>query len=190
MITLGQEFTRDCVALENRIGQWSKDLKAKLRAVHKEVGMMWAAGAVKRVPVDTSTLKNRILHNVYIDNQYVYVTEVGTNIPEYPIDLEFGTKWIAKGAVLALGTSTQITDQQAIHIWPAKAGVDFHADYTSVSINTQDERLNLAGNLAGPNKKGGPQEQMPWLRPAFNAIKTIVIDSLNQTMVIPPNPNP
>lgn len=188
MITLGQEFTRDCVALENRIGQWSKDLKAKLRAVHLEVGMRWQAEAIKRVPVDTSTLKQRILKNVYVDNQYVYVTEVGTNIPEYPIDLEFGTKWIARGRVLALGTSTQITDQQAIHMWPAKEADAIKE--TSYSINTNDERLNKTGDLAGPNQKGGPQEQMPWLRPAFNSIKTWVVDSLNQTAVIPPNPNP
>lgn len=185
MIKLGEEFARDCIQLENRIKNWTKELKAKLHAVHREVGARWKAEAVKRVPVDTSTLKQRILNNVYLDQQYIYVTEVGTNVEEYPVYLEFGTEYIARGAVMRLGDSTEITDQQAIHMWPAKEADAIES--TSYSINTNDERLNRVGDLAGAGKvKGGPQEQMPWLRPAFNSIKTWVIDSLNQTIEISP----
>lgn len=188
MIKLGEELSRDCITLERRIGNWSADLKAKLRAVHREVGVRWKGEAVKRVPVDTGFLKSKILSNVYQEQELVYVTEVGTNVPEYPVDLEFGTKYIARGAVLRLGDSTNLTDQDAIHMWPAKQADAIKS--TSYSINTNDERLNKIGELAGANKQGGPQEQMPWLRPAFNSIRQWVIDSLNNVVVVPPNPGP
>ena len=55
--------------------------------------------------------------------------------------VEFGTDRIAGGAVKALGTRPDITDAEAVTDWPAKA-----AD-------------------------GAQREQMPWLRPAFMAIR-------------------
>lgn len=163
MIRLGEELTRDCVSLENRVGNWSKSLKARLKAVHREVGVRWKGEAQRRVPVDTGFLKTKLMHNVYDEQQYVYVTEVGTNIPEYPVYLEFGTRFIAGGAVLALGDSTGLTDQDAIHMWPAKAE-----------------------GLAGMGTGVSSTEQMPYIRPAFNSIREWVIDSLNQTAVVPP----
>lgn len=185
MITLGQQFTRDCVELQNRITNWPEHLKQRLRHVHEVIGVRWKAEAVKRVPVDTSRLKQSIMKNVYLEGGYMYVTEVGTNIEKYPVYLEFGTQYIAKGAVLALGDSTDLTDQEAIHMWPAKAA-DAIAT-TSVAIDAQGNRLNIAGGHAGAGPTlGGPQEQMPWLRPAFNSIKIWVIDSLNAVITAAP----
>ena len=38
----------------------------------------------------------------------------------YPVYVEFGTKYIAGGRVLALGFEPTITDAQAVKFWPAK----------------------------------------------------------------------
>ena len=163
MIRLGEELARDCVSLEARAGNWSKSLKAKLLKVHKQVGARWRDEAQRRVPVDKDTLRARLFHNEYEETQYIYVTEMGTNIPEYPVYLEFGTRFIAGGAVLALGDSTGLTDQDAIHTWPAK-------------------EKGLTGMAAGTNSN----EQMPYIRPAFNSIREWVIERLNSTTVVPP----
>lgn len=167
MIKLGELFAKDLYDLEHRLSKWPDDFKKRLNAVHREIGVRWKSEAIKRVPVDTGFLKSKILNNVYIENTYTYVTEVGTNIPEYPIDLEFGTRYIAGGSVLALGDSTELTDQQAVHMWPAKA----------------EGLIGLTAKQAASNT-----EQMPWLRPSFNFIKTWVIDSLGSVMAVPPAP--
>lgn len=179
-IKLSDQLAKDCVQLENRVSNWTKSLKAKLHRAHRIIGVRWQAEAVKRVPVDTSTLKQRLLKNVYQDSEFIYVTEVGTNVPEYPIYVEFGTRFIARGAVLALGLSTTITDAQAIHTWPAK-----QADEIGKTSFSRDVHGNLWNNPSQFTHAivGGPQEQMPWLRPSFNHIKSWVIDQLNGVLV-------
>lgn len=67
--------------------------------------------------------------------------------------IEFGTKRIAGGAVKNLGTSPAITDADAIKDWPA----------------LQD--------------RGGSGQQMPWLRPAANAILDDAIRAMGEAMV-------
>ncbi len=177
---LSDQLAKDCIQFERRVENWTKSLKAKLEKAHKIIGVRWHAEAVKRVPVDTGTLKTRILRNVYQDGQYIFVTEVGSNVPEYPTYLEFGTRFIAKGAVLRLGLSTDITDQQAIHTWQAKQ--DDEIKKTSFSIDIHGKLWNNPSKFVHAIV-AGPQEQMPWLRPAFNTIKTWVIDQLNGVIV-------
>lgn len=184
MVTkLGMSFAEDCVQLDKRISQWTSDAKKNLKRVHRIVGQRWRAEAVKRVPVEFGTLKERILSNAYEDGQYIFVTEVGTNVVEYPVYLEFGTRFIAKGQVLAIGDSTDITDQQAVHTWPAK---EYEAiAKTSHSINSAGELRNDPSRFVS-QIVAGPQEQMPWLRPAFNSIRIWVIAQLNTTIEPPP----
>lgn len=67
---------------------------------------------------------------------------------EYAKYTEFGTDHIAGGKVKALGTREDVTDAQAIKNWPA-------LDAT-----------------------GGTREQLPWLRPAFMAIREWAIERL------------
>lgn len=182
-IKLSDQLAKDCIQLERRVGNWATSLKSKLKKVHRIVGQRWRTEAVKRVPVDTSTLKQRVISNVYEELGYIFVTEVGSNVPEYPVLLEFGSQFIAKGAVLRLGLSTTITDAQAIHTWPAK-----QEDAIAKTSFSRDVDGNLWNN---PTKfthaiVGGPQEQMPWLRPSFNSIRTWVIDQLNSTLEPPP----
>jgi hypothetical protein len=179
---LGHQFAEDCIQLEKRIGKWSDGATKNLKRVHEIVGVRWKAEAVKRVPVDTSRLKQQINKNVYQDGQFVFVTEVGTNVKDYPIYLEFGTSHIAHGAVLALGTSTEITDAQAIHTWPAK-------EFDAIAKTSHSEK---GGKLYNSSmvQVAGPQEQMPWLRPAFNSIRVWVIDQLNSAIEPPPSQSP
>lgn len=59
----------------------------------------------------------------------------------YAAFIEFGTIHIAGGRVKALGTGAYITDSQAVKSWPALEA------------------------------RGGKRQQMPWLRPAFWAIR-------------------
>lgn len=167
MVKLGELFARDLLTLEHRLNKWPDDFRQRLLKVHKQISSKWQDEAKRRVPRDVGTLEKMILKNTYAEDKYTYVSEVGTNIPEYPVYLEFGTRYIAQGAVLALGDSTELTDQDAVHMWAAKAEGLTGLTAKQASLNT---------------------EQMPWLRPAFNSIRTFVIDSLNGVMTVPPAP--
>lgn len=151
----------DFIALLYR---WSDEGRRQLERAITRAVFRWHAEAVKRVPVDTGRLKNAILHNVYWAGGEL-IGEVGTNVRTYPDYLEFGTKRIAGGRVLALGGSPDITDAMAIHDWAAKDAET--GTMQGVSIDSQGRRRAKSGRFVG----GGGQEQMPWLRPAFNAIR-------------------
>lgn len=66
--------------------------------------------------------------------------------------IEFGTKHIAGGAVEALGAGPEITDSQAVKSWPALFS------------------------------RFGSRQQMPWLRPAFMAIKQKIVQRLQSAL--------
>ncbi len=66
--------------------------------------------------------------------------------------LEYGTEDIAGGKVKALGDSPEITDDQAVKNWPAVDG------------------------------RGGTGQQMPWLRPAVNAIEDWIEDQIEDAL--------
>lgn len=67
---------------------------------------------------------------------------------KYAPYIEFGTDRIAGGRVKALGDDPEIEDGDAVTEWPAKG------------------------------EDGASREQMPWLRPAFMAIRDWVEDKL------------
>ena len=123
----------------------------------------WQAGAKRRAPVGkTGDLRNKVLKAVRWENGIVFV-EVGSNMP-YAIFVEFGTKHIAGGRVKKLGLRVDITDRDAIHSWPAKDGqaIASTSDRFDANVN---RRRTAGGQFARV------QEQMPWLRPAFNELR-------------------
>lgn len=73
----------------------------------------------------------------------------------YGVFVEFGTDHIAGGRVKALGLSPEIDDSEAITRWPALA------------------------------KRKGRGQQMPWLRPAWHAIKEKAIQNMNDALAPP-----
>ena len=161
-ITLHQEFSQELKKLADLLRAWDKSCLDGIIKALKIIGQRWKAEAVKRVPVDTGNLKNRILTETYKDGGD-WTTAVGTNVP-YGKWLEFGTEHIAGGRVLALGDGIDITDSQAIKDWPAKSGQAI---------------------APGLRRGGSSGEQMPWLRPAFNAIKSWAVELLKEAMLPP-----
>ena len=163
-ITLHQEFAQELKKLADMLRAWDKSCLDGIIKALKIIGQRWKAEAVKRVPVDTGNLKNRILTDTYKEAGGDWTTAVGTNVP-YGKWLEFGTEYIAGGRVMALGNGIEINDSQAIKDWPAKSG------------------QALAPGLKRGG--GGSSEQMPWLRPAFNAIKVWAVELLKEAMLPP-----
>ncbi len=155
-VTLGKQFSDQLNKLADDIDGWSEDARERLLDAHRRIGQRHKAEAVKRVPVDEGTLKERITTATHRDTAGTEIlTETGTNVPDYPVFLEFGTRYIAGGRVKALGEGVDITDAQAVKDWPAKA-----AD------NAQ-------------------REQMPWLRPAFNAIRDWALKQIIKALIPP-----
>lgn len=170
---------------------WQDDLARAAERLMVKIGFRWHAEAVKRCPVDEGILRNSLLHNVYYESGSArrgpIVAECGTNIsfPEpYGEFVEFGTKRIAGGAVLAIGKRPDVSDFDAVHTWPAKEGdatkrTSYEIIHSDDEIGVMDFRGNTkVGKFRGRllNKDGEllakrPQEQMPWLRPAFFHIR-------------------
>lgn len=168
-------FDASVKQLEARLEGWMKAVEPQAEQAMKQIAIRWQGEAQERAPVDTGTLKTRVLANSY-EQGGVFVTEVGSNLPYAPF-VEFGTDYIAGGKVKALGSGPEITDAEAITIWPAKNAGIIKAD------GTADNRVVKAidANLAA----GGRQEQLPWLRPAFNAIRAWAIRTLERAMQPP-----
>ena len=182
-INLGREFTKSLDGFAGLLRTWQKEARRDLDKAMKRIGQRHKAEAVKRVPVDTSALKQRVLTNTFEDTVYNFVTETGTNVKDYPVYLEFGTKHIAGGRVQALGDGVDITDTQAIHDWPAK-----QADGINRTSASRDATGGAAGrlrNARGQFLKASPQEQLPWLRPAFNAIREWAVKQIEDAMTPP-----
>lgn len=128
---------------------YSAEVESQLAKEMEVIATAWQAEAQRRVPVESGLLRNSILSETGKDGSDGYFAAVGSN-QEYAPHIEFGTKWIAGGAVAALGNSPEVTDDQAIKSWPAK-----------------DE-----------NATAGSREQMPFLRPAFMSIRDWVLKRL------------
>jgi len=177
--------------LEKLVKQWGDRFRTDVFKLFQQLGFRWHAEAVKRVPVDEGTLKNTLIHNTYWENDNSIVTELGTNL-EYGGFVEFGTRLIAGGAVLALGPDREeISDLEAVHTWPAKQANEIRK--TSRSIITdggESSFFNLQGKLEVGMFKGRllnrdgellparPQEQMPWLRASWVVVKPWFLESL------------
>jgi hypothetical protein len=159
---------------------WAKDTQDRLRKAHKQSGLQWVAEARKRCPVDEGRARSSLRSNTYTDSNGIITTEVGSNV-EYTKHLEFGTEYIAGGRVKDLGLSPEITDQQAIHEWPAKLA-EATGD-TTVRIDAAGRRRTASGAFAGV------QEQMPFLRTGFMAIRSKIIDRFNAAISPPPQVN-
>jgi hypothetical protein len=130
---------------------WSKNMRTNLVQAMHQIGQAWTAEAKRRCPVGprivgSGTLRNSISYNVIEGTLGVWLDVGVPSEMHYAIYVEFGTRFIAKGAVLALGPDPGITDAQAIKDWPAKAA---NANETTY---------------------GAGEEQMPWLRTAYNSI--------------------
>lgn len=184
MLSAGQQLTRDLIVLEERLKSWGTQTRDRMFRAYRRIGLAWKAGAVRRVPVDKGTLRQHILTNTYWEGEYELVTETGTNLRQqgrsryaYPVYLEFGTKWIAKGRVLALGLSPYITDAQAIKDWPAK-----DAEKLTWKQDKQGRFRKADGRFVG---SGGVEEQMPWLRTSFNAIREDAMTEIAMAMELP-----
>jgi hypothetical protein len=166
--SLSTSFQKELNSMAGMMLAWKNGAPIELVKAHKIGGQKVRRGAVQRAPSDTGNLRNRILTNTTIVGSEV-TTEIGTNVG-YAVHLEFGTEHIAGGRVKALGLSADITDAQAVKDWPAKSGDRLNADG---SVNPRV----LAAEQARI-QRGGANEQMPWLRPAFNAEKAAIVASL------------
>ena len=143
----------------------TRTVRAKLQKEMKraltEIAIRWQLEAKKRAPVETGLMRNTIMYEVEWDElRGVGSVAVGSN-QKYAAFVEFGTKWIAGGRVLALGQGW-LTDAEAVKIWPAKNNNLVDPKTGSVSKRAAKAIESMAS--------GGPQEQMPWLRPAWMAI--------------------
>lgn len=171
-VKLGEQFARDLLKLEDKLESISKSAVRKLEKAHRQIGQRWRSEAVKRVPVDEGTLKQRIVTNTYRQGD-TFITETGANL-KYAVYVEFGTRRIAGGRVLALGFDPDISDHDAITMWPAKAA----------GLNNADGSPNSAVQAAraARQSRGSREEQMPWLRPGFNAIREWAVKQLLQAV--------
>jgi hypothetical protein len=169
-VSLHDSFSEDLRDLAGSMRAWSGEAaKAALQA-HKEIGERHRSEAVKRVPVDTGTLKQKILTNTY-ESSGVITTETGTNIEGYPVFVEFGTRFIAKGRVLALGTRPDVTDAEAPRNWPAK-------NDSIVDRRTGEANQTVVAAIQKRWERGGRDEQMPWLRPSWMFIRQWAIAAI------------
>lgn len=160
-ITLDSAFGRDLKNLADFLRSWDKSLLDRLQKALAVIGQRWKAEAVKRVPVDTGNLKQRILTEVFQEFGN-WTVACGTNVP-YGKFLEFGTKFIAGGKVLRFGDNPIVTDADAIKWWPAK----------NAGFVNEDTGKAYSGAVAASlrnHERGGPQEEMPWLRSSLAAI--------------------
>jgi hypothetical protein len=176
------QLESDLGGFSSMLYRWSQQGRGAMRIAFRQVGERFKAEAKKRVPVDEGRLRNAILSNTYEDSLGELVTEVGSNV-DYAVYVEFGTKWIAHGAVKAIGITAEVTDAEAVHWWQAKARDAVGMD--AVSIGWRGGRLVGAGGFG----VGGPQEQMPWLRAAWSAIKPWAIETIGRSMRPPANRN-
>ena len=181
-IRLSQQFTNDLNKFSNAIKIWRDGGVKELRRRYRIIGQLVKGQAQRRVPVASNRLKQGIITVTYDSPIEGLVTEVGTNVVSdkgfpYPVVLEFGSKHIAGGRVKALGEGADITDAEAIKIWPAKnAGLVDASGKANARLASAIQK-----RLAG----GGAHEQMPFLRPAWNKVLPEAINLINGAMEPP-----
>lgn len=168
-VNLGAQFSRDLDDLVRQLEALPEKATAAFVREHKVVGKRWQAEAVKRAPIRDETLRKRIVTNTYKESAGVVTTECGSNL-KYATYVEFGTRRIAGGRVLALGFGPEVDDAAAVKDWPAKDNGLLNANGTA--------NANVAAAAARRAARGSANEQMPWLRPAFNAIRDWAVQRL------------
>lgn len=141
----------------------AREAELKTLGAMQDIATKWEYEAKLRIPVETGNARNQTFGHSGVDGEGVYAKV--ENNTEYASFLEFGTKHIAGGAVLALGDREDVTDAEAVHSWAAKDG----------NANDRTSHSHRGGKLN--NGKGDvlasqrPQEEMPWLRTSFMAIR-------------------
>ena len=203
-INMNQEFSEGLFKLANILRAWDKNLEVYLVQALQIIGNRWMAEAKKRVPVDFGRLRQGILTETYKEASGTWTCAVGTNVP-YGKYVEFGTKYIAGGKVQALGDGIDITDAQAVHAWPAKnfgsgdkvmqksgrkdyfggdilewTGWRTRGGFVNEKTGEANKRLVDAWHKAFD--AGSQQEEMPWLRTSFNAIKAWAVEMLVEAL--------
>lgn len=175
------QLQTDLGGFSNTLYRWSRQGRQEMLKGFRQVEHQFVAEAKKRIPVDEGRARSSIMGNTYEDALGDIISEVGTNVPEYPGYLEFGTNKIAGGRVKALGTDSEISDFEAIHNWPAKS--------RSATRKTSASMTTLGPLNAFFEQVGGPQEQMPWLRTAWTQIKNWAIGVIDNCMRPPEQRN-
>lgn len=167
----------DTSRFEALLREWGTLAKANLERAYSRIVFRWHAEAAKRIPVRTGRARNAIFQNVYWDGPTL-IAEVGGNL-RYMDFLEFGTRFIAGGRVQEIGRRPDVTDMDAIHNWPAKAGEATDLTAVAMELHTGRRVNNKLQYVTGP------QEQMPWLRPAWMAIRDWSIKQIEAAMQPP-----
>lgn len=177
---LSDQLLKDLKRLQRTIDEWTSEGLKRLERAYKRIALAWRAGAERRVPVDESLVAQHILSNTYWDEgeKMILTTEVGTNVKDYPVYIEFGTELIAGGRVLALGEDPDISDSQAVRFWPAK-------NQDRISEKTGEEFAGARKARLRREKTGTPDEQMPWLRPSFVEIRDWAIEEIDDALEPP-----
>lgn len=160
-VTLGKQFSNELNKLDAAIKLWKEGGHKELKRRFRIIGVRVKGQAQRRVPVRSNRLKQQIITVTNEDESGNLVTEVGTNVKSkkgfpYPVVLEFGSKHIAQGRVKMLGEESGISDAEAVTEWPAKTA-----------------------------RQGGGKQQMPWLRPAWNAVLPEAIEFINGALEPP-----
>jgi hypothetical protein len=165
-------------SFEQILHRWRPQVRKNLKEAFRDIATAWQLEAKRRVPVDTGLTRNTILKEHGENNNFEFYCAVGSN-QKHAKYIEFGTKHIAGGRVKALGTGDDITDAQAVHSWPAKDGNA--KSKTSASIDLSGKTKGRLRNMTGRFVKGA-QEQMPWLRPSFMAIREKALGRLAKAL--------
>lgn len=165
----------DTTDFEALLREWGESVKTNLERAYTQIVFRWHAEAVKRIPVKTGRARNAIFHSVRWEGYGDLVGEIGGNL-RYMDFLEFGTRFIAGGRVQEIGPRSDVTDMDAIHNWPAKAGEATDLTAVAMELGT-GRRVNNRLQYVG-----GPQEQMPWLRPAWMAIQGWALKQIEAAM--------
>ncbi len=154
--------------LKNFLSGQVKQKRVEVGRAVKDVTVKWQMEAKLRVPVDTGFLRNSILREDGLDSQGFYGA-VGSNA-KYATFTEFGNQYIADGAVEALGTGPDVTDAQAVKVWPAK-----QAKIGNANVGKDGRLREATGKFATGTQT---RTQMPWLRTSFNAIREWAINRI------------
>lgn len=175
-VRIDESFADDLEKLALHLENWSDETQKALVKAHNKIGQRHKTEAQKRVPVDQGTLKQQILTNTY-QRPGEIVTETGSNL-KYAVYVEFGTKYIAKGAVQRIGTKPIVTDAEAIKVWPAKNKDRIDKAGKPVDGAVIEIERRLAGTGVG--------EQMPWLRSSWWRIRDWAIQEITKAVAPPP----
>jgi len=190
-ITLGGNFERNLLRLATKLARTAGRLDERMKLAMERIQKRWVIEAKRRVPVETDAVRKDISGESGAEKRdELYYVACFTDVDRYPKYIEFGTTRIAKGKVLALGKSPRITDEMAIHTWPAKRG-DATSRTSAGILGVRKTKAgyftrtlyNRKGKTVPHGTPGRPQEQMPWLRPSWMAIEEWAVEQITKALL-------